>query len=274
LLVDETLQEMSAALQRLHPQQIHLRTRTLAPTIRDSDIAPIASQLHTLLAEPVVLSTDAAQCQPECRWEWPREKIASWIDIYRNLTPEGRPDIRVSIDQAALQRELVPIASTLQLSGALPRVAWNGGDMQIIQEGTTGIGLNASLTLSLVNTALWGGRSREIALPITEIPPPVTASNLNSLGIVEQVGAGVSSFRASQPYRITNIQAGAQRMSGILIAPGETFSFNTHLGPVDGNTAGMGRWIVSGIYHNVPRGVLGRVAHCRAERAYIPHSLV
>jgi vancomycin resistance protein YoaR len=81
--------------------------------------------------------------------------------------------------------------------------------------------------------ALKGGR-RTIDLPMTTTPPPVVAADLNSLGLTNVVGVGVSSFRASQPYRITNIQAGARRMSGILIPPGGSFSFNDNLGIVDG----------------------------------------
>jgi vancomycin resistance protein YoaR len=61
----------------------------------------------------------------------------------------------------------------------------------------------------------------------------VIDTNLASLNINTLVGSGVSSFRNSQQYRITNIQAGARQLHGILVPPGETFSFNNNLGAVD-----------------------------------------
>jgi vancomycin resistance protein YoaR len=66
-----------------------------------------------------------------------------------------------------------------------------------------------------------------------EVSPNITAETLPTLGIVELVGEGRSSYAGSAEYRITNIKAGAVRMDGVLIAPGEEFSFNRQLGEVD-----------------------------------------
>jgi vancomycin resistance protein YoaR len=85
--------------------------------------------------------------------------------------------------------------------------------------------------MARINAVLYSSE-RTVTLPLRELPPPVTADNLAALGISAPVGVGVSSFRNSAPYRITNIQAGTRQMDGVLIPPGATFSFNTTLGPV------------------------------------------
>jgi vancomycin resistance protein YoaR len=85
--------------------------------------------------------------------------------------------------------------------------------------------------LARINAALYSNE-RTVILPLRELPPPVTAENLAMLGISAPVGVGVSSFRNSADYRITNIQAGTRQIDGVLIPPGATFSFNTALGPV------------------------------------------
>ncbi|MBC8078472.1 MAG: VanW family protein, partial [Chloroflexales bacterium] len=77
------------------------------------------------------------------------------------------------------------------------------------------------------------GDQREIALPLIALPPAIDTTNLAGLGITGPIGTGISSFKASQGYRITNIRAGARQMHGRLIPPGDTFSFNDSLGVVD-----------------------------------------
>ena len=47
------------------------------------------------------------------------------------------------------------------------------------------------------------------------------------------VSEGKSDFTGSAPYRVTNIQAGLALLNGVLIAPGEEFSFNDTIGEID-----------------------------------------
>lgn len=231
VLVDEMLAEITAATQTLTPQSITLRTRTLEPTIRDTAVAPVVAELETLLAGSVVLSSSEAGCSRGCRWEWSPTQIARWISLERTSGQADQPLYSVSVDYSAIRSALLPLAGTVRQEGTLPRVAWNNGALQITEPGANGIGLDANAALNQITAAL-AGAPRTIELPLAAIPPPVTESNLAALGIVGQVGAGVSSFANSEEYRITNIRAGARQMNGLLIPPGGSFSFNDNLGPV------------------------------------------
>lgn len=71
-----------------------------------------------------------------------------------------------------------------------------------------------------------------IEVPTKELAPGVTTEEANNLGIVEEIGVGRSTFFHSIPNRIHNISLAASRMNGILIAPGEEFSFARALGDV------------------------------------------
>ncbi|NJK81844.1 MAG: vanomycin resistance protein VanB [Chloroflexaceae bacterium] len=241
VLVDQTLLDVTAALQSLERQQVALRTRTLVPTIRNEHVTAIAAEARALLAQPLIARVPEAEAYlctsaGACTWLWTPHQIARWVTLARSPSSSGVPTFELQIDRAAMKRELVPVAETLYHAGGLPRVDWNGGNPVIIQEGTNGRGLDAALTVERMYDALLaqaGDAPREIELPTTTLPPPVIQSNLASLGITDLIGVGVSSFQASQAYRITNIQAGAQRMHGILLAPGDVFSFNNNLGAVD-----------------------------------------
>ncbi|NTU81672.1 MAG: vanomycin resistance protein VanB [Chloroflexales bacterium] len=231
-LIDETIADITAALQRLERQPIALRTRSLEPRLRDAAVAPVADELRHLLGAPVTLTANTGACARGCQWELTPAQIAAWLTVRRVTAADGMPAYIVSLDPAGIRGALLPIAAAVREEGTLPQVAWNGGDLRITEPGEPGRGLDAEQALAEVSAALYSDR-RAISLPMTPIPPPVTASNLAALGISEQVGLGVSSFARSEQYRITNIRAGARRMSGVLIPPGASFSFNTQLGAVN-----------------------------------------
>lgn len=237
VLVDATMTEVTAMAQGLEQQVVPLRTRTLAPRVRDFDVAPFAERLRTLLAGPIHLDSPQSRCAPGCRWEWPVGQIAGWISLRHTTQADGQPGVVVSIDPAAIRSALLPVAAALREEGTLPRVAWNdvtandGAALRILTPGGAGRGLDAGQALAQINAALAGG-PRTIHLPLVALPPPVNETNLASLGITAQIGLGISSFAKSEQYRITNIQAGARQMNGVLIPPGGSFSFNDNLGAV------------------------------------------
>ncbi|MFV9507136.1 MAG: VanW family protein [Oscillochloridaceae bacterium umkhey_bin13] len=235
VLVDETLADLTAAVQGLQRETIVVRTRLLEPRVRDADVAPFAVELATILQGPVTIEAASPTCADECRWTLPIEQIATWITLRRIETADGKPSFVLGLDPAPMRAALLPLATAVREPGTLPTVAWNGGDLRIVTPGQSGRGLDAEAALAELRAALFR-EERSFTLPMVATPPPVTASNLAALGITERVGMGISSFSRSEQYRITNIRAGARRMHNVLIPPGATFSFNQQLGPVNAST--------------------------------------
>ncbi|HUD09736.1 MAG TPA: VanW family protein, partial [Patescibacteria group bacterium] len=71
-----------------------------------------------------------------------------------------------------------------------------------------------------------------IPIPIKIVEPNITTDKVNKLGIKELIGTGNSLFFHSIADRVFNINLAAQRLNGILVAPGETFSFDQALGDI------------------------------------------
>lgn len=74
----------------------------------------------------------------------------------------------------------------------------------------------------------------EIPLAVDTIQPKNKLSN--ELGIKELIGRGVSNYAGSIPNRIYNVELAASRINGVLIAPGETFSFVNTIGDISATT--------------------------------------
>ncbi len=75
-----------------------------------------------------------------------------------------------------------------------------------------------------------------IDIPIKILDPNITTEKVNNLGIKELLGEGHSQFYHSIPGRIYNVNLATSRINGVLIAPGETFSFDKALGDVSAFT--------------------------------------
>ncbi len=72
-----------------------------------------------------------------------------------------------------------------------------------------------------------------VALPVMLVAPTIRGSDAERLGIRELIGSGTSNFRGSPKNRIYNIKRSLEQFQGLIIAPGEEFSFVEHLGEVD-----------------------------------------
>jgi len=81
-----------------------------------------------------------------------------------------------------------------------------------------------------VHDALVAGE-HGLDLPVTIVDPAVSSDDPQSLGITELIDKGSTSFAGSIPEKKHNIQLAAQRLTGVVVAPGATFSFNDAVGP-------------------------------------------
>ncbi len=85
-----------------------------------------------------------------------------------------------------------------------------------------------------------------ISVPITTLYPEVTTEKANNFGIVEPIGSGSSLFTGSIPNRVHNIALAASKMNGVLVPPGETFSFVKTIGDISKLTGYKEAYVIEG----------------------------
>ncbi len=78
--------------------------------------------------------------------------------------------------------------------------------------------------------------SAKMNLPVITVEPKIKANDVNDLGIKELIGMGDSHFKGSIPSRLHNIGLGMSRVNGVIIAPGEEFSFVKNIGEISSST--------------------------------------
>lgn len=224
LLVDATANDVLLAVQALHPQEVPVRTRQLSPIVGDKALVDAQGQAVKLLQSPVELT------RGDQSWVWDPAKLS---ELLRVQPVNGR--LEVAVDADKLSQAVEGLAQLVDTGTAEPRLRFANGKLTIVEKGKPGWRLKQDQAAEKIANLLLASQvtTRTLELPVDELTPRITAENLSTLGINELVGEGLSSFSGSAEYRITNIKAGARRMDGVLIAPGEEFSFNRQLGEVN-----------------------------------------
>ncbi|MBP9815838.1 VanW family protein [Candidatus Woesebacteria bacterium] len=68
------------------------------------------------------------------------------------------------------------------------------------------------------------------------LEPDIKLSEANEFGILEKIGEGRSNYKGSSAERIHNLSLAATKFHGVLIPPGENFSYNKIVGDISAAT--------------------------------------
>lgn len=225
VLIDATMQDIVGAVQSLVSQPVAVRTRALWPVLDDTAVATAEQSVRTLLQAPLVLTAR------DETWEWGVEDIARLIQIDRVPNPEGTGDkVVVRLNDGVIRQHMAWYAMQTRDGGVYPRVDWNGGSPVVYRAGRPGSQINVEQATALVLESLWTP-NRVLTLPFEEVHVP-TQADLPNLGLNGLISVGRTSFEDSEDYRVTNIVAGMRLLHGILLAPGDEFSFNETIGSI------------------------------------------
>lgn len=146
------------------------------------------------------------------------------------------------VGQQKLQAYLSSIASEIdqEIQEALfkfePFPGSDRGRVTTFKPAREGRKLNMEKTVPLVVDAIYQKDGRIVSLVVDVEQPKVKTDQVNNLGIKELVGRGVSHFAGSIPNRVYNVNLTAVRLNGVLVPPGEVFSFNRTVGDISAAT--------------------------------------
>ena len=109
--------------------------------------------------------------------------------------------------------------------------------------------LNEASAVILIKEGLMALENSEekietIKLEIISSEPAIKTGEVNNLGIKERIGLGESTFNGSIASREHNVALTGAKLNGILLAPGEVFSFNQRLGDVSAATGYRQAYII------------------------------
>jgi vancomycin resistance protein YoaR len=221
-----TLQALGARLEQMGGGAVDLVVRETEPLL--TDLGAVQAQVQRILGGPVALT--APDTEP---WTIEPATLASWLILRPISGDDGKVTLSVTLDPVQASALAQEISSQVERLPTDARFRFDDatGTLIPVVDSVPGQTLDITATVSLIETAA-NSDQRTVPLPLTPVRPALSTEDGPQLGIVELIGEGITSFAGSSASRVQNIVVGASQFDGVIVAPGETFSFNHYLGEV------------------------------------------
>lgn len=146
---------------------------------------------------------------------------------------------------------LEEVGAALERSPQNPVFKYEAGRVQEFSAAKEGLKVDTEALQNKMATSLdelleGGLDSISIDIPVQRTPSDFSTADVNDLGIKEIIGVGSSTFRGSISSRVYNVAHAAAKLNGVLIKPGETFSFVSTLGDISALTGYKQAYVIQG----------------------------
>lgn len=227
--ISQTLNALQPYLRSLEPAEILIPVTKLTPNITEDEAARALDMAEAMVDEPLQLVLPDPREGDPGPWTIPPEALVEMLDI--QLSSD---QVEVSVNPEALRNRLHPLALALQREPVDATFEFEMATLtlQPVTPSEIGRELDVGASIARINEMVASGEN-VIPLVLREIPPQVPDTiTAEDLGVRELVAVGESYFTGSSSARDKNIRLGASKFDGVMISPGEVFSFNEHLGEV------------------------------------------
>lgn len=212
-------------------EKINLPRVVTTPALTDEEIQRLASRAQGLIGKNLVVSFEDRQ------FNFSDQEL---VDL---LFP---PDLYKTNKIAEIAETL---AKEINRQPQNAKFVFEQGKVQEFKPAKDGISLEElkfieNFVLALEKLEDKEEKTQSVTVSAVVTPPKITTASVNDFGIKELIGVGKSNFRGSIASRVHNIALAAGRFNGVLIAPGEIFSFNQVLGDVSAFTGYQQAYII------------------------------
>jgi len=223
--VEATLQRLEKQLSLMQGGEVELVVRRIPPVV--SDAAPAKATMERLLSHSLLLTFRGHS------WAVDRATIASWLVPVQLKDESGIVRLDMRLDDEAIRSFVEDIAAWIDRPPRDARFDFDPetGTLTPLILSQEGYRLKVEEAVGRIKAALESGETA-VELPVEIIPPRVAVEDAEKLGIRELVSEATTSFKGSSAARVKNIQRAAAQFHGVVVPPGEIFSFNEYLGDV------------------------------------------
>ena len=231
--IEASLAQLSTLVLSRSPQtEIDLVIHESQP--RAWNLGEAADLVNIALSTPLQLIGSLPNGDMLAPWLLTREQILSGLSVSLENQGDAR-HYQVSVDLSAFARYLTTLSPNLSKPSAEGKFDFDPatGALNPITLASEGRQLNVPETIRRLEAAVFDPLNRRVVMHFDTLHPRYPAGiSAAELGITELVAEATTYFWGSWQNRRSNIALGAGKLHGIIIAPGEEFSFNHHLGAI------------------------------------------
>ncbi|MDO8487824.1 MAG: VanW family protein [bacterium] len=210
-------QKIKVAITALSADPIDIPVTDIQPKLTAGQAEEMRQRGEKLLNKKLVLVLE------QNRWTIDTDQIFSWMDA----SGWNRTYIEDWVNQLILAVDRPAQNALFKYVGE--------GKVEAFQPARDGLTVKKDELVNSIATnldKLPDQESLEVDIPVARSKPQVATAEVNDLGIKELIGRGESDYSGSIANRIFNLKKAAAYMNGVLIAPGEVFSFNKYVGDI------------------------------------------
>ncbi len=233
-----TLGQLDNAILSLTPgAEIPLVVTEARPTVVDAEAA--AAKIRTALSGPVTVVADDPNGGSLGPWTVTADQIRAVLFLSLTDNGDGTQRYDVDVNTEAFRGFLDTLAPGLIAIPQDGRFHFDDdtGQLVSIKASSNGRVLDTDGTLARLKEGIFSPSSRIVPIAFTYTLPQysdnVTAAEL---GITQLVSEATTYYAGSTKNRRDNIILSASRFDGLIIGPGEEFSFNYWLGDISPET--------------------------------------
>ncbi len=219
---------VAAGLFFLVPTAVHAQTESRTVTVSKDD--------YTLTATDAIIQSWSGNYKQRRASTIliPRKSLNTMVAFYYmgSTATTGATYQTYRYDPEAIYRWVKEQSVDIESQAKDPQLTIQNGRAVSFTPPTMGVSVDAYTTTFNIIAALEEGyTTTKLVANVTT--PRNGLETTNNLGIRELVGHGESKFSGSPKNRRTNINVGVDKVKGVIVMPGEEFSFNKNLGPVE-----------------------------------------
>ena len=211
------------------PKRIVLPIDTEQPHL--TDVSAVAAQLQQVLNRNMTLVLANPSPGEPASWDLTPQQLLSFLMV--DKAADGKA-IEVKFNEEALRAGLADLAQQIDRAPENARFVFNDEtrQLEVIKPGKIGRALDITTTLTRMTDALARGDQR-VTLAVNEQRPDFyDDAKAADLGITELVATGQTFYAGSSAERMKNIGAATASQHGVIVKPGEVYSFDQNLGDV------------------------------------------
>lgn len=226
-------QRLLGPVQNLQAAEIQLLIHDVYPPTYDAPAT--AARLESLLAEPFRFYFPEPLADLDLNGvTLTAEELAPWVRVELATRADGGQEHRLFVDENAARNWLEQFGSQIRRAPVNARYYFNDDtrELVLVAPHVNGRELDVDATLQAFLDSINNG-GHATPLIVKEIVPAAhSGATAAELGITELITETTTWFYGSSDARKHNIARAAANFFGVVIEPGEEFSFNRYLGTV------------------------------------------
>jgi vancomycin resistance protein YoaR len=162
-------------------------------------------------------------------------RTGNWLERlkFRILRPRERVNIPLimSVDEGRFRDFVFALMTDIYVAPEDAAFVINPDDTVSVRPSNTGRYLDPEDLGNHIKEVALKRTDRTVVLNVKPMVPALTTEQANAMNIRECIGRFSTNFNPENKPRVHNIREAARAIDGVILGPGETFSFNEIVGP-------------------------------------------